>query len=101
MSEKLKTLKEIHLGNPTLDGAFEDSHNVVDCYELRDEAIRWVKDMIEVLEVREQPIRECFMGEWFYVEPIFSFTTFFNLTEKDLQNGICDNTNIKEEPEKD
>jgi hypothetical protein len=71
----LKTLKEIRLGNPTVNGAYEHWHNVVDCYELREAAKEWVNHLKAVEPENEREELD-FSALTIWIKQ------FFNLEEK-------------------
>jgi len=120
MSEKLKTLEELeYLRGIVYDKTQEQTKSyewiVADSFILRKEAINAIKatqlgECDWPFDIIPESMRGKFPAanwndEVFIIGLeyglIYAFMHFFNLTEKDLQNGICDNTNIEKEPEKD
>jgi len=79
MEEKLKTLKEIEYST---DELFNNSKDICDSDDLRAEAVKWVREDLERLKLRNN------FGDFIWERPIDFINEWmkrFNLTEEDLE----------------
>jgi hypothetical protein len=74
---KLKTLKDLEVPIGAYFGCESGNVKVVDIYELKQEAIKWLKDEIYPKKFTYKQISYFPRGSW--------IIEFFNLTEEDLK----------------
>ena len=81
--DKMKTLKDLRTTEIRLDGGCFDEaeYDIVKADELRQEAIKWIKE-----HETEDPTGEC-CSKKHRCEACERFMKFFNITEEDLMNN--------------
>ncbi len=80
--DELKTLKDMKVCSGCAGEGFlncGDNSDYCDKIELKQEAIKWIKNINKLID--DNPMRTTIVAEG----QIFIFTAFFNMTEEDLE----------------